>query len=382
MAEEQKVYATSLDTAQEGQYLTGEQLQELSRRGQEEGVEIARRTASTEENDTPNEVAKIDKARTRKYQYPLSGLSTAPARITFAVFKIEPAFPLDEVPPNEENRQEEQEAVAEDEEYTSLLTDIKQAASAVGGFLQTYKNENGGTRLGSVTLPLQKSLTFADGVTYNEAELGLIGALPDVGEISADNGRLGGAAKALGSQLAAKAAGLTLGATFGAVAAKGPGFLVGAVAADGLGDQAAAAAKSASRVTLAPNQRTQFDRVNLRTFSFTFKMIARNRPEQKEIKNIVQFFREELYPEAIKITDDGLPFAYEFPNVFEIRIENKNKQEPAPRIQRCYLESVQTVYNATASGMYDGEEFVEVDIALSFKEITALDKSKVRDQGF
>lgn len=382
MADKPKVYATSLDTAQEGQYLTAEQMRELSRRGEEEGVEIARRTASAEESNTPEEVPKEDKARTRKYQYPLSGLGTAPARITFAAYKIEPAFPLDEVSSNEQTQQEEQQAVAEDEEYTSLLTDIKNAASAVGGFLKSYKNESGGTRLGSVTLPLQRSLTFADGVTYNEAELGIIGALPDAGEISMDNGRLGGAAKALGSQIAAKAAGLALGAGVGAAAAKGPGFLVGAVATGNLADQAGAAATAASRVAVAPNQRTQFDRVNLRTFNFTFKMVARNRPEQQQIKNIVQFFREELYPEAIKITDDGLPFAYEFPNVFDIRIENKSKKEPAPKIQRCYLESVQTVYNATASGMYDGEEFVEVDIALSFKEITALDKSKVRDQGY
>jgi hypothetical protein len=382
MADEQKVYATSLDTAQEGQYLTAEQMRELGRRGQEEGVEIARRTASTEE--TPEDVPKEDKARTRKYQYPLSGLDTAPARITFAAYKIEPFFPLDEVSSNEQAQQEEEEqqAVAEDEEYTSLLTDIKNVAGAVGGFLKSYKNESGGTRLGSVTLPLQKSLTFADGVTYNEAELGVIGALPDAGEISMDNGRLTGAAKALGSQLAAKAAGLALGTGVGAAAAQGPGFLAGAIGGNAIGDQAAAAAKAASRVSVAPNQRTQFDRVNLRSFNFTFKMIARNRPEQQQIKNIVQFFREELYPEAIRITDDGLPFAYEFPNVFDIRIENKSKKEPAPKIQRCYLESVQTVYNATASGMYDGEEFVEVDIALSFKEITALDKAKVRDQGY
>lgn len=229
---------------------------------------------------------------------------------------------------------------------------------------------------------MQKTLSFDDGVSYNEADLGIMAAAGDIGSASLDNGRLTGAAKALGSQLAAKAAGLAVGAGVGAAAAKGPGFLVGAVGGDALGDQAAAAAKAASRVSVAPNQRTQFDKVNLRSFSFSFKMIARNRPEQKQIKEIVKFFREELYPEAIKITEDGAPFAYEFPNVFEITIQNKWGAEPAPKIQRCYLQSVKTVFNSTASGMYDGEEFVEVDISLDFKEINALDKAKVRDQGY
>jgi hypothetical protein len=110
-------------------------------------------------------------------------------------------------------------------------------------------------------------------------------------------------------------------------------------------------------------------------------MIAKNREESREIKNIIKFFRHEVYPEAIRITEGGLPFAYEFPNVFSIDIKNKVGNNPGFNIQRCYLESVNTTFNQQATGLYEGEEFIEVDVSLNFRELSAMDKTKVR-QGF
>jgi hypothetical protein len=110
-------------------------------------------------------------------------------------------------------------------------------------------------------------------------------------------------------------------------------------------------------------------------------MIARNKREATTIKNIVKFFRQEMYPEVIPLGSSGVPLAYKFPNVFEIDIRNANNENPGFKIQRCYLRDVQTSFNSTAAGMFEDGQFIEVDVTLSFVEITALDKAKIK-QGY
>jgi hypothetical protein len=110
-------------------------------------------------------------------------------------------------------------------------------------------------------------------------------------------------------------------------------------------------------------------------------MIARNKREATTIKNIVKFFRQEMYPEVIPLGSSGVPLAYKFPNVFDIEIRNAYFQNPGFKIQRCYLRDVQTSFNSTAAGMFEDGQFVEVDVTLSFVEITALDKQKIT-QGY
>ena len=219
-------------------------------------------------------------------------------------------------------------------------------------------------------------------------DVGVLGVAQDAGRLTDAVGNIGGAAKGLAAQAAAKAAGGLGVAGIGAAATKVlgggvfGGALIGAVAGGNIVDQAGAVAKGATRVSMAPNERTLFERVNMRTFQFQFKMVARNQRESTEVKNIVKFFRQEVYPEAIRITEGGAPFAYQFPNVFTIDIKNRSGYNPGFNIGRCYLESVNTTFNSTATGLYNAEEFVEVDIVLNFREITVLDKSKVRDQKY
>ena len=110
-------------------------------------------------------------------------------------------------------------------------------------------------------------------------------------------------------------------------------------------------------------------------------MIANSPEEARAIKNIVQMFREELYPEKVPIGNSGVPLAYKYPNVFEIEVKNRQGGNPGFKIQRCYLQKVDTTFNETADGMFNDGSFIEVGIALGFTEIVALDKDKVR-QGY
>ena len=102
----------------------------------------------------------------------------------------------------------------------------------------------------------------------------------------------------------------------------------------------------------------------------------------KQIRQILKFFREEMYPEVIPLGSSGIPLAYKFPSEFEIDIKNKFGDNPAFKIARCYLRDVQIAFNSTALGMYSDGNFVEVDIVLSFVEIETLHRRKIADEGY
>lgn len=264
------------------------------------------------------------------------------------------------------------------------------ALESVGSFFgspQSYENLEGGTKVGSVMLPLTRDLRYNDVANYETVSLGLIGGIAEAG-LRGQNpfrgvtaaGALSTAGPASGivASIIANVAGTAIGAAIGGAFGGAGGALVGSVAAGNLGESLEGAVRSASRVTINPNQRALFRNVDIRNFTFAFKMIAANADEAQEIKRILKFFRSEMYPEAITI-GTGIPLAYKFPNVFQIEIKHKDDKQLGFKFQRCYLRDVQTLFNQTGSGIYKDGEFVEVDVFLSFIEYTALDKAKVVD---
>ena len=247
---------------------------------------------------------------------------------------------------------------------------------------KSYENLNANNPVGSVILPLQRDLRFSDNVSYESPAIGMMGAglegaiggkNPFDGATNGD-GSFTTAASALAAQAIAKASGLGVGALIGKIAGGAlGGAVLGSGATEGLGD----AVKSATRIASAPNQRTLFKEVQIRQFAFTFKLIANSSREAEEIKNIIKFFRQELYPEMLTVGDNKVPIAYKFPNVFSIKVKNQFGGDAASKIQRCYLRDVQTSYNATGNGLLEDGNFIEVDISLSFQEVKALDKQMV-----
>lgn len=382
-------------------------------------IVIAQETASEGENPVAEDASLELQQQRENYRYPLQAISTAPARIIFTAHKIEPFFDLSErvdVDPNERKEEVKKKRVqnsgtrrrqaraaqrraaqarktgtdkleeAQTAADEALGTNTNAEPGVVSKFFQSYDNTSADNPVGSVTLPLFKGLQFQDGVSYNVAELGVFANAGNIGEAISQglDSRLGGAAKSAALNAAARlgpgaaSAGLAARVTSGSLTAAA----LGAVSADNIGQSLGALSQNATRVTTAPNERTLFEKVNLRGHQFTFKMIAQNEAEAKEIKNIVKFFRKELYPEAITVVDGGPPFAYEFPNVFQIQVKSLGDYNPAFKFGRCYLEGVDTSFNSSASGMYEGKEYMEVDISLKFREISALHKGLVRDEGY
>lgn len=261
----------------------------------------------------------------------------------------------------------------------------------VGATLTSYDNYSSSTNpKGTVMLPLQRGLQYNDKVSYNQQSTnfgqGIFSAAASV--LSGEDGKISDAAAGSVSQLVARATGGALGSTIGGALSKLPfgGAGIGAVAGVIGAEPLANFAKEASRISMNPNLRTLFDNVPMRGFSFPFRMIAKSEKEAQEIRNIVKFFRGELYPEAVNAgKDNNIPFAYKFPNVFDIQLKDSTGKNPAFKIQRCYLTGVNTTFNQTATGMYkgkDGNYFIEVDMSLEFIEIVTMDKAKVEKGGF
>ena len=335
----------------------------------------------------------------RKFRYPLSMPISGkgyPGTITFKSIHIEPSLDVAASIGSSFDKasrliQGEDTTSAEDlasKEISNQLLDERRRTSGIDkSSTVSYENHSSGVVVGKVILPLQRDLRFNDQVAYETANLGVIGAglesalqgkNPFEGATNGD-GTFTSAASALAAQAVAKASGVGVGAFVGKLAGGTlGGAVLGAGATEGLGD----AVKSSTRIASAPNQRTLFKEVQLRQFAFTFKLIANSELEAEEIKQIVKFFRQELYPEKLVVGDNKIPFAYKFPNVFQIDIKNQYGLNPASKIQRCYLRDVQTVYNSTGAGLHTDGSFVEVDISLSFQEISALDKNMIKNEDY
>jgi len=241
-------------------------------------------------------------------------------------------------------------------------------------------------------------LRYSDVADYNSnVSLGIIGGAtenalkggsPFDGITEAD-GRLKGAAAGVAAQVIVQQGAIIAGLGGTAAARTLPilnkfkdgalfGGLATAVALSNPFEKAAQGVAAATRVTGNPNLRTLFKGVQMRPFTFDFKMVAYSPEEAREIKNIVKMFRTELYPESIDF--NNIPVAYKFPNLFEISVTNKRGEHPGFKFQRCYLQNVETTFNEQAQGMFNDGQFVEVAISLKFIEIVTLTRQKVRDE--
>jgi hypothetical protein len=224
-----------------------------------------------------------------------------------------------------------------------------------------------------VSIYLPVGLAFRDNVAYDNMDLGGLGAAAERGLQSGT----GAISEMIDAGMKTLSSGLTGSggsdmAKLGAVklASKGP-------------DELAGAFKSAGRVTTNPNTRVLFKQVGLRDFSFTFKFIPTSAKEAEECKEIVKFFRTELYPEDITL-DVGaskISVGYKFPNRFQIDVLYDG-DFVANKIKPVYLRDVTTNYNTTAMSFHEDGNFTDIEMTLSFQESRTLSRTDVEEGGF
>jgi len=231
----------------------------------------------------------------------------------------------------------------------------------------------------TATLYLPQSITFADGVQYENVDLGAIGGVAEAGAQGALQGQgffgsVGGGISSLIDSMKGPTG-------------EGAGKLAANAISNVFGGGANAGVRAATRVTMNPNTRALFKAVNMRAFTFTFKMIPLSAAEAQQVENIIRFFRTELYPEQILLAeksdkDGAVPLGYRFPNKILIEMLYGDKKSVATKILPCYLESMQTVYNPTSMGMHSDGKFQEVDISLNFRESRTLNKADIISGGY
>lgn len=123
-----------------------------------------------------------------------------------------------------------------------------------------------------------------------------------------------------------------------------------------------------SGAVLNPNLELLFQRPNLRTFSFTFRLAARSPEESRRIKSIIRTFKQ-----AMSVQKSGELFLTA-PNVFEIGFifGNTNDKNPyLPLIKTSALTRCSVDYTPDQSYMtyYDGS-MTSYGLSLSFQELT------------
>ena len=217
-------------------------------------------------------------------------------------------------------------------------------------------------------LYLPQAVQFSDGVTYQNMDLGSIGA-----NIESSLSQGGDLASAAISAVSGEFSGLIDGITSGLQG--NAGQLAALRGASKVSDKAGAAVSSATRMSLNPNSRSLFQSVPIREFSFQFKMVPETADEVREIKTIINKFREAMYPDELGVGQVAL--AYRFPHPFEIKMKYKG-QEVFTKLLPSYLKSVATTYNTAGMGFYEDGGFTDVDVTLTFSETRPMNREDVK----
>ena len=218
------------------------------------------------------------------------------------------------------------------------------------------------------------SLQIDDNVTYdNQAALNVVGGAVIKG-LQNDEGLLGSMAKGVTD------ATLSL---FDAFRASGMATDASRLAAVRLTQKWKSvnnALSYANQVAINPNIRTLFRGVPVRQFAFNFQMIPTSPREAREIADIIQLFREELYPEAI-VEKDDMSIGYKFPNMFDISFKWDGGPARIPGLEKCYLTGLTHNYNPTQASFFRDGNPSEIQLSLRFMEIRALNKKDIEHQG-
>lgn len=223
--------------------------------------------------------------------------------------------------------------------------------SGLGGFTGSNK----GSKLGTVTLPIQPQISDSNSVSWGEDS---INALEATAAGAAYAGIMqGGEGVAKAAEDIAKEVGEQKENINAAIAAK---FAGAAAGVNG---------NFLSRVTggiLNNNVELLFQGPSLRTFTFTFLMSAREKDETEMIRKIIRFFKQGM---SVKRTDGNL--FLKAPNVFDIEYLHRNAPNKyINKIKTCALQNCSVNY--TPDGNYstylDGS-MTQYSLTLSFGEI-------------
>jgi len=244
-------------------------------------------------------------------------------------------------------------------------------------FSQRDENLSVKNSAGGVTLYLPQSIQIQDAASYENMDLGRIGAGVESALASGGNA-MGAFANEAAGQVGDVASLLKGGSMSGGLAS----LAAQSVAPAG----SAGAIASATGVSTNPNTRALFKAVPLRQFAFSFELVPSSAEEARICKDIVKWFRTELYPEALSV-GGGINYGYKFPNRFRIRMTYRNKADPdgsfnGIKFLPVYLQSFNATYNNSGQALHADGNFQSISIAMNFMESRALTRQDIERYGY
>ena len=131
-------------------------------------------------------------------------------------------------------------------------------------------------------------------------------------------------------------------------------------------------------ITLNPNRRSTFKGVGLRRFNFSFQLIPTSSAEAFRIKEIIGFFRHNMYPDIKGQFGNlaGTSAAFTFPSKFEVSMVYGKKRVGAMTLP-MFLEHVNVTYNPNSMAFHTDGEPQETVVDLAFIEERALTKPDI-----
>jgi hypothetical protein len=224
--------------------------------------------------------------------------------------------------------------------------------------LATFSGSNKGSSMGTVTLPIQPSITDTNVVSWGENTMDAISAAGSAIALSAIKGGAEGASKS--TETAAKGVKDYKGDIQKAIAAS--------FAGSATGSHQGFLTRSTGAI-LNNNLELLFQGPSLRSFTFTFSLSAREEPESKMIRNIIRFFKQGM---SVKRSASSL--FLQTPNIFDIEYLHNGKEHPyINQIKTCVLQNFTVNYTPAGNyATYEDGAMTQYDLTLTFGEIEPL----------
>jgi hypothetical protein len=144
-------------------------------------------------------------------------------------------------------------------------------------------------------------------------------------------------------------------------------------------DAAKAVLTGALQTTVNPGTRVMFEKPNVRTFVFQYRLLPTDAREANDIAELIKTFRRNMYPKALDAIRN-LPLGYEFPPLFQIDFGIRGGAK-IPKVELCYLKNVQANYNPEQMVFHSDGHPMQVDLSLTFQEYRALTQQDI-DRGY
>lgn len=303
------------------------------------------------------------------FQFPLEGTSSYKGKIKFKAVRENYQTILDKVI-------DATDVVTSDITATGFTDQFGRKRSFYNGAVPKKSTQTTREALDTATLYLPNQINFRDAAEYQNVNLGMIGA---------------GAALAL--REGGTGAEMLMNAARGALPSfddlqdaftnglRSEAAQVAALRTVGrLSEGVGGAIETETGITLNPNKRSTFKGIGLRRFNFSFQLIPTSAAEALRIKEIIGFFRHNMYPD-IKGQVGNIPgtsAAFTFPSKFEISMVYGKKRVGAMTLP-MFLEHVNVTYNPNSMAFHTDGEPQETVVDLAFIEERALTKPDIEN---